>query len=145
MCIKVEKITQNTFEMINWRIVEKESQNLLSNKVFTKLCELRRKNDEWQQQREKHSNLEAHFHQFSFRWMLVHLCERQLENALSYRGLKRILMLYKQKMLNRYCANESFWNILPGKRDLINGKIISLFPACTDHLQILFTYRCCSS
>ena len=76
MCIKVQKIAQNTFEMINWGIVEEENENLLCNRVFIQLCELRSGNNEWQQQREDYSDLEPDFHHFSFRWMLVHLCER---------------------------------------------------------------------
>ena len=75
MCIKVVKIAQNTFEMINWGIVEEEIEILYSNRFFIQLCELRRENDESQEQKEKRSNLETYLHHFLFRWMLVHLCE----------------------------------------------------------------------
>ena len=75
MCIKIEKIAQNTFEMINWGIVEEEIEILYSNRFFIQLCELRRENDESQEQKEKRSNLETYLHHFLFRWMLVHLCE----------------------------------------------------------------------
>ena len=75
MCIKVVKIAQNTFEMINWGIVEEEIEILYSNRFFIQLCELRRENDESQEQKEKRSNLGTYLHHFLFRWMLVHLCE----------------------------------------------------------------------
>ena len=69
--------------------------------------------------------------------MLVDICHSLLETALSFHGLKSILKLYEQKMLVRYSVKESFWIMLPGKRQL---KAILLFSACIKLLQF-FPYR----